>query len=254
MDTERIIRTQSLRAEAMVSNYLGFYAADLELADLNVMAIKDVSHDFKRCVQLIQGLLDAKPTVQVARNMVTLVDALADLVRVPRMRKPLMRLWEIESNLSSGGLWFIRHAVVIFMALLGVAFVDDVMNTHQMLISYAAGLIALTSLALGLTHFKNPTQTFLIGVPAVLVVCAAVSMVGNETLMMAVLMLISIGLFFKSMFDMFNQPRTAKSADYDEDDGYAPHLDTSESLFDHEGDPFLHNHAGLIPYAADDCS
>ncbi|RNF58544.1 hypothetical protein EFK68_04025 [Pseudomonas aeruginosa] len=103
----------------MIGKYLGFYAGDLVLAELNIMAIDDVSDDFKRCVQMIQDLLDASPSKQVARNMVNLVDALTDLVRVPRLRQPLMRMWEIEETISSGGFWFIRHAVVIFMAFLG---------------------------------------------------------------------------------------------------------------------------------------
>ena len=250
MDTKRIIQAEAARAEALVSKYLGFYAGDLDLVDLNIMAIKDVSDDFKRCVQRIQDLIDAQPTRQVARNMVNLVDALAELVRVPRLRQPLMRMWEIEETISSGGFWFIRHATVILMTFLGIGFIDDEMNTLQLAISYAAGLIAFTSLALSLTHFKNPAQAFFIGVPVVLVTCSVVSTVGNETLVMAFLLVVSIGLFFKSMFDMFNEPREGSSAAGGED--YMPHMDTSEGLFEDEADPFLHNHAGFVPYAADD--
>lgn len=252
MDTKRIIQTQAERAEALVCKYLGFYAGDLVLADLNIMAIKDVSHDFKRCVQMIQGLLDAKPSAHVARNMVYLVNALAALVRVPRMRQPLMRLWEIEETLSTGGFWFIRHAFVIIMVLLGVGFVDDVMNTQQQVISYAAGLIAFISLALSLTHFKNPAQALFFGVPVVFVGCVLVSTAGNETLMMFGLLLLSFGLFIKSVIGMFNERNGDRRAGYGEEVDYMPHLDTSEGLFDDEGDPFLVNHAGFIPYAADE--
>ena len=249
MDTKQIIQSEAQRAEAIVCKYLGYRAGDLALADLNIRAIADVTEDFKRCVVLIQGLLDAEPTKQVARNMVSLVTALSELVRVPRMRQPLMRMWEIEQTISSGGFWFIRHAVVIFMSFLGVGFVDDQMNTLQQVISYTAGLLAFISLTLGLTHFKSPTQAFFIGVPVVLAGCVVVSILGNETLLMAFLLLLSIGLFLKSAFDVVSDRTHAGRATYEDD---MPYLETSEGLFDDEGDPFLHNHAGLHPYAADD--
>jgi hypothetical protein len=248
MDTKRIIRSEAARAEALVGKYLGFYAGDLVLAELNIMAIDDVSDDFKRCVQMIQDLTDASPK-QVARNMVNLVDALTDLVRVPRLRQPLMRMWEIEETISSGGFWFIRHAVVIFMAFLGVCFVDDDMNTHQLVISYAAGLVGFFSLAISLTHFKEPVRAFFIGVPLVLVGCALVTAAGNETLMMFGLLLLSFGLFLKSVVGMIQDRNNGSGTPYDDK---SVNYDSSKELFEDDADPFLHNHAGFVPYAADD--
>ncbi|HCE7245690.1 TPA: hypothetical protein NHR53_002239 [Pseudomonas aeruginosa] len=249
MDTKRIIQAEAARAEALIGKYLGFYAGDLVLAELNIMAIDDVSDDFKRCVQMIQDLLDASPSKQVARNMVNLVDALTDLVRVPRLRQPLMRMWEIEETISSGGFWFIRHAVVIFLAFLGVCFVDDDMNTRQLVISYAAGLVGFISLALNLTHFKDPVRAFFIGIPVVLAGCVLVTAAGNETLMMFGLMLLSIGLFLKSVVGMFRDRNTGNGTPYEDELGLH---NSSEGLFDDDADPFLHNHAGFVPYAADD--
>lgn len=244
MDTKRIIQAEAARAEALIGKYLGFYAGDLVLTDLDIMAIGDVSDDFKRCVRMIQGLLDASPSKQVARNMVNLVNALNDLVQVPRLRQPLMRMWEIEETISSGGFWFIRHAVVIFLAFLGVCFVDDDMNIRQLVISYSAGLVSFISLAFSLTHFKKPVRAFFIGIPLVLAGCALVNAAGNETLMMLGLMLVSIGFFLKSVFVLFQDRKNAN---------FVPGChDLSEGLFDDDADPFLHNYAGFVPYAADD--
>lgn len=244
MDTKRIIQAEAARAEALIGKYLGFYAGDLVLADLDVMAIEDVSDDFKRCVRMIQGLIDASPSKQVARNMVNLVDALSDLVQVPRLRQPLMRMWEIEETISNSGFWFVRHAAVIFLAFLGACFVDDDMNTQQMVISYSAGLVTFISLALSLTHFKEPARAFFTGIPMVLAGCALVNAAGNETLMMLGLMLLSIGIFLKSVVVMFKAHKGGNAVQ-----GYR---ETSEGLFDEDAETFLHNHGRFVLTSEDD--
>ncbi|HBO2381613.1 TPA: hypothetical protein L4H13_006364 [Pseudomonas aeruginosa] len=90
MDFNRVIQAEADRAEALIAKYLGFYPGDLDLVELDVSSLEDVSVDFKRCVQMIQGLAEAAPSAIAAKNMVNLVDALADLVQVPRLRQPLM--------------------------------------------------------------------------------------------------------------------------------------------------------------------
>lgn len=254
MDAIRIIQREVARAEAMVGKYLGYYADECVLADINISAINDVSDDFKRCVQLIQDLSDARPTSQVARKMVALVDALAHLVQVPRLRQPLMRMWEIEETISTGGFWFIRHAFVIFMALMGVGFVGEDMNTIQKVVSYSAFLITFASLALTFTHFKNATRAFFIGMPVVLGASVAVSALGSGTLMMTFLMLLSFGVFIKSALERFTEYRqetgtglaAASNADiYDQ-------MELSEMNLEDIPNPFLYTHDGSYPYAVDD--
>lgn len=249
MDFNRVIQAEADRAEALIAKYLGFYPGDLDLVELDVSSLEDVSVDFKRCVQMIQDLAEAAPSAIAAKNMVNLVDALADLVQVPRLRQPLMTLWEMEETLSSGGLWFVRHAVVLVLAFLGIGFVAPEMHGVPMAISYAALLTGYVSLALGLTHFKKPAAAFFIGFPLALVIGAAVMVMGNETLMMAALLLASIAMFIKSIVVMaMSRPDQART--FTDDDSFVP--DTDSKLFDDEGDPFLHNHAGTYPYAADD--
>lgn len=248
MDYKQIIQAETARAEALIGKYLGFYAGDLELAELNVMAIDDVSDDFKRCVQLIQDISGSAASHQTARNMINLVDSLADLVQVPRLRQPLMRMWEIEESLSSGGFSFVRHAFVIFLGFVGVLSVGEDMGTQQMVLTYAAGFVAFLSLALGLTHFKNPVSAFFIGIPVALVGCAAVQLIAGETLMMFALMCVSIGLLVKDVFEMVTRP-SAAVVDRSLDDDFP----TIKSLdFEDEANPYLHNHANVHPYAADD--
>lgn len=249
MDFKHIIQAEAARAEALVCKYLGFYPGDLVLAELNIAAVDDVSADFKRCVQMIQDLADAAPSAKAARNMVNLVDALADLVQVPRLRQPLMAMWEIEETLSSGGFWFVRHALVILLAFLGIGFVGPEMSGLPLVISYAAVFTGYASLALGLTHFKNPVAAFFVGFPIALVGGVGVMVMGSETLMMVALLLASLGMFVKSIVGMAmsgsNQDHTfAKDAAFGRDE--------TSSLFDDEENAFLHNHAGFIPYAADD--
>ncbi len=148
MDVNRVIQAEADRAEALIGKYLGFYPGDFELAELNVSSLEAVSVDFKRCVQMIQDLAGAAPSAMAARSMVILVDALADLVQVPRLRQPLMAMWEVEETLSSGGFWFVRHALVILLTFLGIGFVSPEMHGVPMAISYAALLTGYVSLAL----------------------------------------------------------------------------------------------------------
>ncbi|EMG2118736.1 hypothetical protein ACV344_33270 [Pseudomonas aeruginosa] len=258
MDFNRVIQAEADRAEALIAKYLGFYPGDLDLVELDVSSLEDVSVDFKRCVQMIQGLAEAAPSAIAAKNMVNLVDALADLVQVPRLRQPLMTLWEMEETLSSGGLWFVRHAVVIVLAFLGIGFVAPEMHGVPMAISYAALLTGYVSLALGLTHFKKPAAAFFVGFPFALVIGAALMVMANETLMMAALLLASIAMFIKSVVGMaMNRPDATQSfTDYDDDmsienDRVIFPADATERFIE-KSDPFLINRAGIVPYAADD--
>ena len=249
MDVNRVIQAEADRAEALIGKYLGFYPGDFELAELNVSSLEAVSVDFKRCVQMIQDLAGAAPSAMAARSMVILVDALADLVQVPRLRQPLMAMWEVEETLSSGGFWFVRHALVILLTFLGIGFVSPEMHGVPMAISYTALLTGYVSLALGLTHFKKPTAAFFIGFPIALLAGAAAMLLGTETLMMVALMLASLGMFIKSLVAMvMSRPDAARTTNYDS----LLDQDAGPNLFDEEGDPFLHNHAGMHPYAADD--
>lgn len=137
---------------------------------------------------------------------------------------------------------------MILIALLGVCFVDDTMNTQQQVVSYSAGLISFVSLALSLTHFRNPTQAVLFGIPLVLIGCAMVLAAGNVTMMMLGLVFLSIGLFLKSVIDIFKGQAKSSGAAYSNDS-----VPVTRELFeDDDADPFLHNHSGIVPYAADD--
>lgn len=259
MDFKQIIQAEAARAEALVCKYLGFYPGDLALAELNIAAVDDVSADFKRCVQMIQDLAEAAPSAKAARNMVNLVDALADLVQVPRLRQPLMAMWEIEETLSSGGFWFVRHALVILLAFLGIGFVGPEMSGLPLVISYAAVFTGYASLALALTHFKNPVAAFFVGFPIALVGGVGVMVMGSETLMMVALLLASLGMFVKSIVGMaMTRPTSERTINDDvalgREDGNKLFEDELHSYdrFADEENAFLHNHAGFVPYAADE--
>ncbi|MCG8911045.1 hypothetical protein [Pseudomonas sp. DP-17] len=144
---------------------------------------------------------------------------------------------------------FVRHALVILLIFLGVGFVSPVMHGVPMAISYTALIAGYVSLALGLTHFKNSTAAFFIGCPLALVAGAGIIVLGNETLLMAALLLVSLGMFIKNAVTMVrSRTRPARHVN----NGIPFVLETDSNLFDDEGDPFMHNVAGTYPYAADD--
>lgn len=251
MDFNRVIQAGADRAEALIGKYLGFRPGNLDLAELDISSLKGVSKEFKRCVLMIQDLAEAQPSASAsaAKNMMILVNALGELVQVPRLRQPLMAMWEFEEYLSVGGLMFVRHALVLLLTFLGIGFVSPEMHGVPMAISFTALLTGYASLALGLTHFKNPTAAFFIGCPLALVAGAAVMVMGNETLLMAALLFASLGMFVKNIVTMVvSRPGLTRAVD--NDSPFAP--ETDSILFDDEADPFLHNHAGMHPYAADD--
>ncbi|HGM7559348.1 hypothetical protein N5C93_30815 [Pseudomonas nitroreducens] len=250
MDFDRDIRAGANRAEALIGKYLGLRPGNLDLAELDISALDGVSADFKRCALMIQDLAAAPPSRIAAKKMMILVDALGELVKVPRLRQPLMAMWELEESLSTGaGLMFVRHALVILLIFLGVGFVSPVMHGVPMAISYTALIAGYVSLALGLTHFKNSTAAFFIGCPLALVAGAGIIVLGNETLLMAALLLVSLGMFIKNAVTMVrSRTRPARHVN----NGIPFVLETDSNLFDDEGDPFMHNVAGTYPYAADD--
>lgn len=225
------------RAETLIGKYLGLRPGNLDLAELNIFALEGVSADFKRCALMIQDLAAAPPSRIAAKKIQ--VNALGELVKVPRLRQPLRAMWELEESLSTGGgIMFVRDALVILLTFLGVGFVSPLMHGVPMAISYTALIAGYASLALGLTHFKNPPAAFFIGRPLALVAGAGIMVLGNETLLMAALLLVSLGMFIKDAMTMVrSRTRLARHVN----NGVPFVLETDSNIFDDEADTFLYN-------------
>ncbi|HGM8089988.1 TPA: hypothetical protein ACKP9S_006414 [Pseudomonas aeruginosa] len=236
MNLKLIIEKEAQRAEALLAGYLGMYAGSIDLADFDIDRVQGASPAMKRCVRLIQGLAAVDvATNTVARNIVNAVDALAEMVRTPRMAPPTRVLWDMQESIRHTPLNVIRHlAAVIGAVALGVWGTVEKGMAVELGIAVGAMLLIL-SIGCSLSHLRDPDSAVPKGLLAVCGVGAVVLLLKGILFTFLVFAVVAAGFFLR---DIVEWASTASTPAGDRIQAKVGEGDfTFEELYDMSGAP-----------------